>query len=80
MAEGSGRRGDRETKEMRSEATAIPITIVLGAFLRPPPGPTGAVEKIWTRLAEVLVGSDARFAISIVHRSSDGPPAFLSGG
>ena len=58
------------------KTAAIPITIVLGAFLRPPPGPNGAVEKIWTRLAEVLVATDPRFVVSIIHRSANGPADF----
>lgn len=40
--------GPREPPLMR-------ITIVLGPFKPPPPAPSGAIEKIWWRLAEVFV-------------------------
>ncbi|MCP3861298.1 MAG: hypothetical protein GY704_16725, partial [Phycisphaeraceae bacterium] len=30
------------------------ITIVLGPFKPPPPAPSGAIEKVWWKLAEVF--------------------------
>ena len=37
------------------EPPLMRITIVLGPFKPPPPAPSGAIEKIWWRLAEVFV-------------------------
>ena len=39
------------------------ITIVLGPFKPPPPAPSGAIEKVWWRLAEVFARRDHQVVV-----------------
>src|SRR5579862_2464162 len=46
------------------------ITVVTGAFLPTPPGPAGAVEKIWWRLAQEFARQG--HAVTVVSRNYSG--------
>lgn len=48
------------------------ITIVTGAFLPVPPGPAGAVEKIWSRLAQEFARRG--HSVTLVSRKYEGAP------
>lgn len=54
------------------------ICLVLGPYLPPPPGPAGAVERLWMETAEHFVKAGHR--VTVVCRALDGGESYPTGG